>query len=273
MSVECPVGATVERLLNSVDKLDAIDKSLPVVSDEGEGMTSALAVIEARGLTVGYGNLAVVHDLDLTVRTGEVVALLGSNGAGKSTIVRALAGELRPMAGEVRFKGAPTTEPLHRRARRGLRLITEERSVFMSLSAADNLRLGGQEQARCLDLFPELAPLLTRRAGLLSGGEQQMLTLARAIASDPAVLLVDELSLGLAPLVVERLLIAVRGVADRGTGVLLVEQQVRNALEVADRAYVISNGRVALQGPTDELREQIDEVERTYLAAGSLAGS
>jgi branched-chain amino acid transport system ATP-binding protein len=238
---------------------------------EGTGVTAGAAVIEARALTVGYGNLAVVHDLDLAVRAGEVVALLGINGAGKSTVVRALAGELRPMNGEVWFKGAATTEPLHRRARRGLRLITEERSVFMSLSAADNLRLGGQERERCLALFPELTPLLARRAGLLSGGEQQMLTLARAIASDPDVLLIDELSLGLAPLVVERLLAAVRGVADRGAAVLLVEQQVRNALEVADRAYVVSNGRVALEGPTSELLAQIDEIERTYLAAASLA--
>jgi branched-chain amino acid transport system ATP-binding protein len=240
------------------------------VSDEGEGVAAVSPVIEARGLTVGYDGLAVVRDLDLTVQPGEVVALLGINGAGKSTIVKALAGELRPLAGEVWFKGAATTAPLHRRAQRGLRLITEERSVFMSLSAADNLRLGGQRRQRCLELFPELSPLLDRRAGLLSGGQQQMLTLARAIASDPSVLLIDELSLGLAPLVVERLLVAVRAVADRGAGVLLVEQQVRNALEVADRAYVISKGRVALEGPTDELRERIDDVERTYLATASL---
>lgn len=240
------------------------------MSTEGEGGASVSPVIEARGLTVGYDGLAVVHDLDLTVQPGEVVALLGINGAGKSTIVKALAGELRPLAGEVWFKGAATTAPLHRRAQRGLRLITEERSVFMSLSAADNLRLGGQRRQRCLELFPELSPLLDRRAGLLSGGQQQMLTLARAIASDPSVLLIDELSLGLAPLVVERLLVTVRAVADRGAGVLLVEQQVRNALEVADRAYVISKGRVALEGPTDELRERIDEVERTYLATASL---
>jgi branched-chain amino acid transport system ATP-binding protein len=130
--------------------------------------------------------------------------------------------------------------------------------------------LGGQERRRALELFPELEPLLERRAGLLSGGEQQILTLARALAADPTVLLADELSLGLAPLVVERLLAAIRGAADRGAGVLLVEQQVRNALEVADRAYVLSGGRVVLEGPTSELRTRIHEIERAYLAAGEL---
>lgn len=227
-------------------------------------------MLEARGLSVGYGAHPVVRDIDLVVRPGEVVALLGVNGAGKSTTVKALAGELRPLAGEVWFKGRPTTAPLHRRAKDGLRLITEERSVFMSLSSADNLRLGGQERQRCLELFPELGRLLNRKAGLLSGGEQQMLTLARALAADPDVLLADELSLGLAPLVVERLLEAVRAAADRGTGVLLVEQQVRNALEVADRAYLLSHGQIVLEGATSDLLGRVSEIEATYLAAAAL---
>jgi branched-chain amino acid transport system ATP-binding protein len=228
-------------------------------------------VLEARGVTVGYGSIPVVQALDLQVRRGEVVALLGINGAGKSTTVRALAGELPLQSGEVWFKGEPTTAPLHRRARAGLRLITEERSTFMGLSTADNLRLGGQARSRCLELFPELEPLLSRRAGLLSGGEQQMLTLARALAADPIVLLADELSLGLAPLIVERLLEAVRAAADAGTGVLLVEQQVRNALEVADRAYILSGGTIALEGEAADLRGRIGEIERTYLAVAEIA--
>ncbi|MCM3921690.1 ABC transporter ATP-binding protein [Frankia sp. AiPs1] len=227
--------------------------------------------LETRGLSVGYGSTPVVHDLNLILRPGEVVALLGVNGAGKTTTVRALAGELRPLHGEVLLDGRRTTAPLHRRARAGLRYITEERSVFMELSAADNLRLGGGERGRCLELFPELAPLLTRRAGLLSGGEQQMLTLARALAADPRVLLADELSLGLAPLVLERLLLAVRAAADRGGAVLLVEQHVRDALEVADRAYVLSHGRVVLEGEARELRGRIGEIERTYLSSAELA--
>jgi branched-chain amino acid transport system ATP-binding protein len=228
------------------------------------------AIMEARDLSVGYGPIPVVSELNLEIRAGEVVALLGVNGAGKTTTVRALAGELEPTAGEVWFNGKVTKEPLHQRARKGLRYITEERSVFMGLSVADNLRLGGQATARCLELFPELERLMGRKAGLLSGGEQQMLTLARALGGDPSVLLIDELSLGLAPLVFERLLVSVRAAADRGTGILLVEQHVRQALEMADRAYVLNRGKVALSGTAAEMMERIDEIESTYLANAEL---
>ena len=223
-------------------------------------------VLEARNLSVGYGPIPVLREINLNVSAGEVVALLGVNGAGKTTTVRALAGELKPTSGEVWFKGEPTTAPLHRRAKAGLRLIPEERSVFMTLSTADNLRLGGQSRDRALQLFPELEKLLSRKAGLLSGGEKQILTLARALASDPVVLLVDELSLGLAPLVFQRLLLAVREAADRGAAILLVEQHIRQALNVADRAYVLSRGQVAIEGPAPELLGRIDEIEKTYLA-------
>ncbi|WP_330255105.1 ABC transporter ATP-binding protein [Nocardia sp. NBC_00565] len=227
-------------------------------------------VLEGRSLTVGYGHTPVVHDIDITVRAGEVVALLGMNGAGKTTTVRALAGDLEPFSGEVRLRGRRTTAPLHRRAKQGLRYISEERSVFMGLSGADNLRLGRTERKRCLELFPELERLLGRKAGLMSGGEQQMLTLARALAADPDVLLADELSLGLAPLVLERLLLTVRAAADNGAAVLLVEQHVRDALEVADRAYVISHGRVVLQGAAKDLTDRIGEIEQAYLAGAEI---
>jgi branched-chain amino acid transport system ATP-binding protein len=230
-------------------------------------------ILEARKMSVGYGTVSVIKDLDLTVGRGEVVALLGVNGAGKTTTVRALAGDLKHSGGEVWFNGRPTTAPLHQRARDGLRFITEERSVFMGLTTADNLRLGGQRRERCLEIFPQLEPLLDRRAGLLSGGEQQMLTLARALGGDPVVLLADELSLGLAPLIFERLLHAIRAAADRGIGVLLVEQHVRDALEVADRAYVLHRGTVALTGSASELLGRIDEIERTYLASSELSSS
>jgi branched-chain amino acid transport system ATP-binding protein len=224
------------------------------------------SVIEARGVSVGYGPIPVLRDVSITVGAGEVVALLGVNGAGKTTTVRTLAGELRPTSGEVWLKGKPTTAPLHKRAQLGLRLIPEERSVFMSLTTSDNLRLGGGDASRALALFPELVPLLRRKAGLLSGGEKQMLTLARALSCEPDVLLVDELSLGLAPLIFARLLSAVREAADRGAGILLVEQHIRQALEVADHAYVISRGQIALQGTGSEMLGRIDEIEQTYLA-------
>jgi branched-chain amino acid transport system ATP-binding protein len=227
-------------------------------------------VLEAKGISAGYGPVAVVRDLDIVVGRGELVALLGVNGAGKTTTVRALSGQIKLSAGEVWLKGRVTTAPLHRRAKAGMRVITEERSAIMGLTTADNLRLGGQSKEGCLEIFPELERLLDRKAGLLSGGEQQMLTLARAIAAEPSVLLADELSLGLAPLICERLLIALRAAADKGTGVLLVEQRVRDALEVADRAYVISNGVVALSGSASEMAGRIEEIERTYLASSQL---
>jgi branched-chain amino acid transport system ATP-binding protein len=224
-------------------------------------------LLECRGLAAGYGAVAVVRDLDLRVEQGEVVALIGPNGAGKTTTLLTLAGELPSLAGEVVFRGAPTTAPLFRRARRGMGLVTEERSVFMQLSTEENLRVAGVATADAVALFPELAPLMGRTAGLLSGGEQQMLTLARAVARDPSLLLVDELSLGLAPVIVKRLLQTVRQVADeRSTGILLVEQHVRQALHVADRVYVMQRGRIAMSGTGDEVHGRIDEIEATYLS-------
>jgi branched-chain amino acid transport system ATP-binding protein len=235
--------------------------------------TGRTPVLEAKQMCVGYGAVEVVKDVDLVVHAGEVVALLGVNGAGKTTIVRALSGQLKPSGGEVWLKGRPTTAPLHKRVRDGMRLITEDRSVFMGLTTAENLRLGGQSREACLAVFPELERLLHRRAGLLSGGEQQMLTLARALAAQPTVLLADELSLGLAPLICVRLLAALRAAADRGAGVLLVEQRARDALAVADRAYVISHGQVAVSGSASELAGRIEEIESTYLASSELIAS
>jgi branched-chain amino acid transport system ATP-binding protein len=228
---------------------------------------TATAVLEARALCAGYGPQPVIHDVDLEVRAGEVVALIGANGAGKTTTLLALSGELPALSGEVLMDGTPTKAPLHKRARAGLNLVTEERSVFKGLTARDNLVVGRVRSEDALELFPELRPRLDVRGGLLSGGEQQMLTLGRALARRPHLLLADELSMGLAPLVVKRLLEAVRAAADeRGTAVLLVEQHVRKALLYADRVYVMRRGRIELSGSADEIRARIGEVEEHYLS-------
>jgi branched-chain amino acid transport system ATP-binding protein len=223
-------------------------------------------LIEARRVSAGYNKMAVVRDIDLRVDAGEVVALIGPNGAGKTTTLLTLAGELTPREGEVRFLGEPTVAPMHARCRRGLGYVTEERSVIMDMSVADNLKLAGVSPMVASELFPALARIMGRRAGLCSGGEQQMLSLARALGRQPKVLLADELSLGLAPLVVASLLKAVRDAAnDRGIGVLLVEQHVRQALSIADRVYVMQRGRIALSGTAAEVAGQLDKIEAAYL--------
>jgi branched-chain amino acid transport system ATP-binding protein len=231
------------------------------------------ALISAAGMSAGYHGQPIVRDFSLTVEPGQVVVLLGPNGAGKTTTLLTLAGELPPLAGEVRMDGKPAAPGLHRRARGGMSFVTEERSVFMELSVEENLRVGRCDGAQALALFPELEPLMKRRAGLLSGGEQQMLALGRALARNPRLLLIDELSLGLAPLVVTRLLEGVRAAADRGVGVLLVEQHVDQALKVADHVCVLERGRIVLQGPKADVQHRVHEIEASYLDAHSDARS
>jgi branched-chain amino acid transport system ATP-binding protein len=225
------------------------------------------ALLEAHGLSCGYAGTAIVRDLDLEVHPGEVVALLGPNGAGKTTTLLALAGELKPLAGRVLWKGKPSTQPLHKRARDGLAFVTEERSIFTKLTTRQNLGVGRSDLGQALRLFPELEPLLSRRGGLLSGGEQQMLTLARALARPTQLLLADELSLGLAPRTVGRLLRTVRAAADGGMGALLVEQHVHRVLEVADRVYLLRQGKVELAATAAEARARLPEIEAHYLTA------
>ena len=221
-------------------------------------------VLETRDVHAGYGDVTVVRDLNLSVRAGEIVALLGRNGAGKTTALLTMAGALRPISGEVRFLGAPDRAGLAGRARRGLGLMTDDRSIFFGLTVRENLRLA-RGNGDVLSVFPDLEGLLDRPAGLLSGGEQQMLGLAAVLAREPRLLLIDELSLGLAPRIVQGLMKAVREVADRGAAVILVEQFARLALDVADRAYVLVNGRVETEGTTEELRAHVGELESTYL--------
>jgi branched-chain amino acid transport system ATP-binding protein len=227
-----------------------------------------MPAIKASGVSAGYGPQPVIVDINIEVYPGEVVTLLGPNGAGKTTTLLALSGELPLLSGQVFLGGTPTKAPLYRRARGGMTFVTEEKSVFMGLSTRDNLRVAGVKTEEALDLFPELERRLAVRAGLLSGGEQQMLTLARALSRQPKLLMADELSMGLAPLVVKRLLDAVRTAAtEQGTAVLLVEQHVRKALKYADRVYVMRRGRIELEGTGAEMRARTDEIEDQYLTA------
>ena len=221
-------------------------------------------VLQVQGLSTGYGQLVAVSEVSLTLAAGEMVALFGPNGAGKSTTLLATVGALPRRGGQVHWLGAPAPKTVHAMARAGLAFVPEQRSIISSLSTRNNLRLGRGTVDAALSYFPELAEHLDRPAGLLSGGQQQILMLARALAGRPRALLVDELSLGLAPAVVNRLLAALRRAADEeGLAVLLVEQQMRRAMTVADRWYLLAGGAVVAAGGRDGTG--LAELERAYL--------
>lgn len=227
-------------------------------------------LLETRRLKAGYLGRAVVNKVNLRVEAGEVVCLLGPNGSGKTTTLQTIAGELAPVDGVVLFDNVPTYTPMYQRVRGGVGLVTEDRLIFTKMSARDNLRVGGGDIERALELFPELESRFSVRGGMLSGGEQQMLALARALSRKPKLLLADELSLGLAPKIVDRLLGAVRDAADSsGTGALIVEQHARKALRFSDRMYLMARGQILLELSAEEALARLDEIEEAYLRGTS----
>jgi branched-chain amino acid transport system ATP-binding protein len=235
-------------------------------------VTALPALLEVDGLAAGYGRAGIIRDVSLRVDAGEVVVLLGPNGAGKTTTLRAISKVIPTSAGHVRFLGRDEKrEAAFALARRGLGHLPEGRGLFFGLTVEEHFALSHPGERRlsfddALTFFPELDRLRTRRAGQLSGGEQQMLALARAMARGPRLLMIDELSLGLAPIIVERLMPRVREYADvTGAGVLLVEQQVNAALRIADRGYVMARGRVRMAAGAQQLIADHELIVASYL--------
>jgi branched-chain amino acid transport system ATP-binding protein len=236
-------------------------------------MSTPLKGLDVRDLSAGYGAAPVISGLSLHVDPGEVVAMLGRNGAGKTTTLMAIGGFLKRSGGVVTIGGVAASGPPHRRMRGLVGLVLEGRSVFPPLTTAQNLKVGGVGLADALRLFPELEARLHVRAANLSGGEQQMLSLARAMCRRPRVLLLDELSFGLAPVVCDRLFSGIRQfAADHDIAVVLVEQHLHYAAQVADRAVVMSQGQIALELPSSQLLPRANEVERLYLGGPAANG-
>jgi branched-chain amino acid transport system ATP-binding protein len=234
------------------------------------------ALLRAEGLQLAYGEISACRDVSLHVGQGEIVTLIGANGAGKSTTLRAVAGALLPRAGSIHFRGHDITRlPSYERTKLGISLVPEGRRVFPFLTARENLELGAfkyrKEGAKVrslmdkvFDMFPRLRERRSQYAGTLSGGEQQMLALGRAIMSEPHLICLDEPSLGLAPMVVQDIFRTIKAINAAGTSVLLVEQNARYALETASRGYVLQTGSIIASGPCATLRND-DRVRQAYL--------
>jgi len=231
-------------------------------------------LLTVSGLHTGYGATEILRGVDLNVQTGEIVAVLGSNGAGKSTLNRTLSGVMRPWQGTIRFTGVPihAARPAEI-VSRGLIHVPESRRIFPNMTVRENLDLGAyrrgrrnrrQNRQRVFSIFPRLAERRRQRAGTLSGGEQQMLAIGRGLMAEPRLLILDEPSLGLSPLLVEELFALIKTINAEGIALLLVEQNVVQSLEVARRAYILDNGRFVLQGSAAEIRNDPD-LKRAYL--------
>ncbi|OAA22306.1 branched-chain amino acid transport system ATP-binding protein [Frankia sp. EI5c] len=227
----------------------------------------SVTALALAGLSAGYRGVPAIRDIDLRVAAGRILALLGPNGAGKTTTLLAAAGLLTPLAGTVTALGKPVTGHVERTARAGVSLIPDNRGVFHRLTVAENLRLAGSraDLDQALARFPQLRGLLGRRCGLLSGGEQQTLAIAKTLMRKPRVLLIDELSMGLSPIAIQGILPVLRELADETkVAIVLVEQHIDQALSIADDAVVLHHGRVALSGPADALRDDRDQIRRAY---------
>ncbi|HHU07985.1 MAG TPA: ABC transporter ATP-binding protein [Clostridiaceae bacterium] len=231
-------------------------------------------MLKVKNLNTGYGNVQILYDFSCEVKPGEVVAMVGSNGSGKSTLLRAISGIIKPFSGEIEFMGDRIDRmPAHKIVARGIAHVPEGRQVFGKLSVTENLMMGAfivkEEEEKKIrlqemyEVFPILAERSKQAAETLSGGEQQMLAIARGLMSSPKLLLIDELSLGLAPVLVERVFEALNKIRNKVT-ILLVEQKVQEALEFADRGYVIQNGRLVISGTGEELLKS-DIVKQAYL--------
>jgi branched-chain amino acid transport system ATP-binding protein len=242
-----------------------------------EEVSATAPLLALEGVTAKYGTTTAIRDVDITLGPDEVVAILGANGAGKTTTLNAIVGLVAVSSGRITHRGGDITRLSPERiVERRLSLTPEGRQVFGSLTCLENLRVGaginGQSQFadrrdQVLELFPVLRDKLDVFAGLLSGGEQQQLAIARSLMSDPEVLLLDEPSLGLAPLIVERVFELIVTLRDRGMSLMIAEQNVDKALQIADRAYVLSTGRVELEGTASKLLERT-EIEEAYLGLG-----
>jgi branched-chain amino acid transport system ATP-binding protein len=230
-------------------------------------------ILELEGVHAVYGRSHVLHGVTLAAREGEVVSLLGRNGSGKSTTLKSVIGLVRVVGGHLAFRGRPLLGlPTHEISRLGVGLVPEDRRVFADLTVRENLLVGAGPGAgrrwtlpRLVELFPNLGPLLDQRGGSLSGGEQQMLTIARTLATDPALLLLDEPSEGLAPVIVKRLGDAIAALKQEGLTILLSEQNIRFARRLADRAYIIEKGEIKFEGPIAAL-DADESLRRAYLS-------